>query len=154
MPPPIDCETEALTRKLSSVSADLLSRGFAVIDDALSASLALTLRQSMETLRAGGGLRPHRFGVRAAGQVHILSKPHICEAEIDDEAVRNLAPDIVATLQGVQLQKAVRAAIPSLGVTDDAAGAAYKLQCNEGGCFPLHYDNAGPPSRRALTCLV
>ena len=23
-----------------------------------------------------------------------------------------------------------------------------------GGCFPLHYDNAGPPSKRRLTCLV
>jgi hypothetical protein len=24
---------------------------------------------------------------------------------------------------------------------------------NSGGCFPLHYDNPGPPNRRALTCL-
>ena len=28
------------------------------------------------------------------------------------------------------------------------------MQCNEGGgCFPLHYDNAGPPSKRRLTAL-
>ena len=31
-----------------------------------------------------------------------------------------------------------------------------KLQHNRGGggCFPLHYDNPGPPSRRALTCIL
>lgn len=23
-----------------------------------------------------------------------------------------------------------------------------------GGCFPLHYDNPGPPNKRALTCLL
>ncbi|CAM9390832.1 unnamed protein product [Phaeothamnion confervicola] len=34
--------------------------------------------------------------------------------------------------------------------------AALKLQRNagRGGCFPYHYDNPAPPSRRRLTCLV
>ena len=48
------------------------------------------------------------------------------------------------------------------GGEDGAAGVSVKAQRNaagvdgapSGGCFPLHYDNAGPPSRRALTCLV
>ena len=33
---------------------------------------------------------------------------------------------------------------------------AIKLQYNKGsgGCFPYHYDNPGPPSRRQLTCIV
>ena len=36
------------------------------------------------------------------------------------------------------------------------AARTVKLQHNRGGggCFPLHYDNPGPPSRRALTCIL
>ena len=27
-------------------------------------------------------------------------------------------------------------------------------RAGSGGCFPLHYDNPGPPNKRALTCLL
>jgi hypothetical protein len=45
-------------------------------------------------------------------------------------------------------------ALPRL-IPGDAA-RTIKLQHNRGGggCFPLHYDNPGPPSRRALTCIL
>ena len=45
-------------------------------------------------------------------------------------------------------------ALPRL-IPGDAARTV-KLQHNRGGggCFPLHYDNPGPPSRRALTCIL
>merc|ERR1712008_129192 len=37
----------------------------------------------------------------------------------------------------------------------DEFGVSIKVQYNDGtgGCFPAHYDNPGPPSKRQLTCL-
>jgi hypothetical protein len=34
---------------------------------------------------------------------------------------------------------------------DDARTVKLQHNCGGGGCFPLHYDNPGPPSNRALT---
>ena len=34
------------------------------------------------------------------------------------------------------------------------ARAVARYNDGGGGCFPLHYDNPGPPNRRKLTCLV
>ena len=159
-PDAIDCgmtdggDGGELASKLAGVEALLESSGYAVIDNALSISLAAELLAAMEELRSGGGLRQHRFGVRSAsGTTRILTKPHIYEAEIDDEAVRRLTPHLVAMLArfGIGMHSAARVAFPSLGISE--AAPTYKLQCNEGGCFPLHYDNAGPPSRRRLTAL-
>jgi hypothetical protein len=85
--------------------------------------------------------------------VRFLTKPHIYEAELDDEAVQRLSPLLKETLSGLCVPQAARAAFPSLAISAAPDGAAYKLQCNEGGCFPLHYDNAGPPNKRQLTAL-
>ncbi|KAH8054264.1 hypothetical protein JL722_8997 [Aureococcus anophagefferens] len=35
-----------------------------------------------------------------------------------------------------------------------ARAAAIKVQRNDGGAFPAHYDNAGPPSKRAVTAVL
>ena len=71
-------------------------------------------------------------------------------------------------LEELDVPGAAAKAFPSLGLvrgvhyapshthdSPSAQGVTVKLQCNEGqgGCFPLHYDNAGPPSNRKLTCL-
>ena len=37
---------------------------------------------------------------------------------------------------------------------DDARTVKLQHNLGGGGCFPLHYDNPGPPSNRALTCIL
>lgn len=146
----------ALPDALRRHADGLLANGYAVIDDALSDADADGLHAGMEALRRGGGLRQHKFGFRpsAAAPAQIFTKPSIFEAEADDEAVRAIAPELLECLQRLGLPSAAKAAFPSLRLLGDGS-ATIKLQCNEGshGCFPLHYDNAGPPSRRQLTAL-
>ncbi|CAN0508374.1 unnamed protein product [Ectocarpus sp. 8 AP-2014] len=55
------------------------------------------------------------------------------------------------------LVEALAAAFPEgLRLARGTQGRTLKLQRNagSGGCFPLHYDNPGPPNKRALTCLL
>ena len=115
------------------------------------------LREQMASLHAAGGLRQHRFGFKASesAKPELYTKPNIFEAELDDAPVAAAAPKLKQTLQTIDLQSAARAAFPSLELLCGADAAAIKLQCNEGGggSFPHHYDNAGPPSKRRLTCL-
>ena len=150
---------------LARVHDDLMSHGYAVIDDALPAGIADALRADMETLQQHGGLRQHRFafksdtveaqrGHECAAQVQVYTKPHIFEAELGDDAVKTLTPQLAATLDHLGLPQAAHAAFPFLRLVTDPGRVAVKMQCNEGnGCFPLHYDNAGPPSNRRLTAL-
>lgn len=44
--------------------------------------------------------------------------------------------------------------MPSLELEAGLKAKTVKLQRNGGGAFPCHYDNAGRPSRRSITCLV
>uniref|UniRef100_A0A7S0J7S5 Uncharacterized protein n=1 Tax=Calcidiscus leptoporus TaxID=127549 RepID=A0A7S0J7S5_9EUKA len=135
-----------MERHLESAYDQLMSQGYAVIDGALPNHVTDTLRADMETLRQHGGLRQHRFGFKsdAGAQARVYTKPHIFEAELDDDAVQRLAPRLQATLDHLRLAQAARAAFPALRLNGEPGGVAVKLQCNDGsGCFPLHYDNAG-----------
>lgn len=168
------CTEASLAAMMAAAAPSLLANGYAILDDALDASTAALLRGQMEALRSGGGLRQHRFGFRpdASSPAQVITKPHIFEAETTDPAVASLAPPILAQLDRLEVPRAAQRAFPSLelvgataasgggggangGDGGDASGVVIKLQCNEGGgaCFPLHYDNAGPPSKRRLTCL-
>ncbi|CAN0313487.1 unnamed protein product, partial [Hapterophycus canaliculatus] len=55
------------------------------------------------------------------------------------------------------LVEALATAFPEgLRLSRGTQGRTLKLQRNagSGGCFPMHYDNPGPPNKRALTCLL
>ena len=60
-------------------------------------------------------------------------------------------------LQQLDLPHAAAAAFSELALRpvgdDGKEGVTVKIQCNEGsgGCFPMHFDNAGPPSKRKLS---
>lgn len=144
-----------LRTKLQSAESSLLENGYAIIDHALSDPTLELLHAQMTALRNSGGLRQHRFGFKrdAGGPAQIYTKPCIFEAELSDAAVQRDVPELVDALSGLNLQACACAAFPSLALSSNPDGAATKLQCNEGGCFPLHYDNAGPPSKRKLTAL-
>ena len=149
-------DTVSLAAELAAAAPQLMSKGWAVIDDALPAETLSLLREQMAGLHKAGGLRQHRFGFKesAAGQVQIFEKPCIFEAELDDEAVGRCAPLLAPAMHGINLQAAATEAFPSLRLLSGRNAVAVKLQCNEGGgCFPHHYDNAGPPSKRRVTAL-
>jgi hypothetical protein len=148
---------------LPSVRDQLLEQDYAVVDDALDASTADALLRSLRTLHSSGALRAHRFGFRRpdAPRPDIFCKPHIFEAELSDEPVRRGAPELCETLRSLRVARHAAAALPELRITHEADplgldGATVKLQANEGGggCFPLHYDNAGSGNRRVLTVLL
>lgn len=154
---------------IASCREQLLGQDFAVVDDALDASTADALLRSLRTLHSAGALRAHRFGFRRpeATRPDIFCKPHIFEAELSDEPVRRCAPELCKMLRSLRVARHAAAALPEMRISHDGAGdeaadpldldgATVKLQANEGGggCFPLHYDNAGSVSRRVLTVLV
>ena len=56
----------------------------------------------------------------------------------------------------VAFSKAFAARMPELGLDESTGGTTIKLQLNKGkgGCFPMHFDNPGPPNQRALTAIM
>ena len=148
----------SLTSGLAASGPSLDSRGYTVLDGLMPPCFALALRDEMATLHRQQLLRPHRFGFKSSpsAPARIVRKPHIYEAELSEPHVREHAANIGTVSELVAT--AAGAAFPELQLHPgpDGEGTAVKLQCNEGhgGCFPLHFDNAGPPSRRKLTCLV
>ena len=148
----------SLTSGLAAVGPSLASCGYAILDGLLPPCFALALHDEMATLQQQQLLRPHRFGFKSSpsAPVRIVRKPHIYEAELSEPHVREHAAGIGTVSELVA--SAAGAAFPELQLSPgpNGEGTAVKLQCNEGhgGCFPLHFDNAGPPSCRKLTCLV
>lgn len=85
-----------------------------------------------------------------------FAKPHIFEADMHNEALQAELPTFAELLFDDSLAKAAAAAMPALRLETGPAAKTLKFQYNagSGGCFPWHYDNAGRPSRRAVTCIV
>eukprot|EP00904_Undaria_pinnatifida_P010183 jgi/Undpi1/6295/HiC_scaffold_20.g08778.m1 len=91
------------------------------------------------------------------GQRMQFSKPNIFEVDLHDDAIRTRLPEMDALFQQEELVEALAEAFPEgLRLARGTRGKTLKLQRNagSGGCFPLHYDNPGPPNKRALTCLL
>ncbi|CAM9459011.1 unnamed protein product, partial [Chrysoparadoxa australica] len=102
------------------------------------------------------------------GTTMCYSKPHIFEADLHDEVLRAKVPALSELFTSTSPQPSPLPLPPALveafqcllgGETTlctGSKGMTVKLQMNEGegGCFPYHYDNPGPPNRRRLTCLL
>lgn len=114
---------------------------FLVVDSFLDQRNAEELRESCEGLSCE--FKAHQFSF--AGQV--VTKPGIFEVETCAAACPT---SIVERLHVVQ---AVIASLVSrhFGMVRKAA---IKVQRNSGGAFPCHYDNPGPPNRRAVTAIL
>jgi len=141
---------------ISRGAADrLAAEGFAVVDGLLGGDWATALLREMESLVDGGLMREHKFQFAQAQ----LRKPHIYEADMHDAALRDdprrRTPEIDAFFQRQPLAEALNQRLPQLQLAPEATRATLKFQYNAGGggCFPCHYDNAGKPSRRQVTCL-
>eukprot|EP00928_Gymnodinium_smaydae_P018551 TRINITY_DN17060_c0_g1_i1.p2 TRINITY_DN17060_c0_g1~~TRINITY_DN17060_c0_g1_i1.p2 ORF type:complete len:300 (+),score=85.10 TRINITY_DN17060_c0_g1_i1:80-979(+) len=130
----------------------LLDDGFVVVDDFLEPSVAAAIRAEAVALAAGNGMPEHRFKFGQA----VLRKPNIYEADMTDDAMREALPELSRLHREDALAESLAAHLPELGLERGEAASAVKLQRNlgGGGCFPWHYDNAGKPSRRTVTCVV
>jgi len=149
-------------------AATLTQHHWVVIDDfinpeVLAERLLEEFHYLSETDDGRSLLKPNRtsFGTL------IFSKPGIFEADLHDAALRNHPKlgtvknlfecgrsALCAQLRLLNLLSDDRVGEGSDGGEEDLV--SIKLQWNDGtmGCFPAHYDNPGPPSRRAYTAIL
>ena len=165
-----------------AIAAAMAEHGFAVVDGACPARLAAACAAELDACAARAPpppaaarrplMRPNvtRLGVgadraRAPGAAAFVDvvKPGIAELDFHDARCRDAlaggALDALFDARGAVAAACARA-LPArlrdeLVPLAEPAAVSLKAQRNDGargGCFPVHYDNAGPPSRRALTC--
>ena len=124
------CSVPARSRlraALEAARAPLLERGYAVVDNALSRADAALLHEEMASLRSRNVLRQHRFGFRSSTTAvpQIYEKPHIFEAELDDDHLHTEAPRLVTALSRIRLaEEAAAAADAAEGAAAEEAAAA------------------------------
>ena len=151
-------EFEARVRRAlasSSAAAVALERnGWCEVDGLLGPRMAGALVAEVTWLGAKGLVIPNRsyFGGT------LVTKPGVAEMDLDVAPVRERVPACGALrlTHAPALAAALADACPFLGLDaarDDAVTVKVQVNDGRGGCFPHHFDNAGPPSRRALTCL-
>eukprot|EP01060_Flectonema_neradi_P007595 TRINITY_DN15329_c0_g1_i1.p1 TRINITY_DN15329_c0_g1~~TRINITY_DN15329_c0_g1_i1.p1 ORF type:complete len:326 (+),score=67.05 TRINITY_DN15329_c0_g1_i1:35-1012(+) len=145
---------ESLSRQLLSegVQSGLQNKGFVVIDDALDASLASDLQKELSDLYKGGHMSPNEVQFSTADGPVRFVKPNIFEADLHDANMLSKTPIIGNIFHGDDISSCLSHNFKTLGGTSNKT---VKLQVNSGsgGCFPLHYDNPGPPNKRAATVL-
>jgi len=121
-----------------------------VVDGFFGAEWAAQILHDAKRLAKEGHLLQHRFQF---GQT-LYEKPNIFELDFDNEQRVTLSPELsfIQTCAAPKLVEVANRALPGLKLSQSQA---IKLQWNrgQGGCFPWHYDNPGPPSRRQLTCI-
>mmetsp|Transcript_36757 Transcript_36757/g.80603 ORF Transcript_36757/g.80603 Transcript_36757/m.80603 type:complete len:303 (-) Transcript_36757:81-989(-) len=139
--------------KLTQAQAIALrDEGFVVIDGFLPPEYARELRDEAFDFAHSGKMPEHRFQFGASQ----LLKPHIFEADLHDPAMREVLPSLAENFFDDSLVDDLSNWLPELQLMRGPSAKALKLQYNSGsgGCFPLHYDNVGRPSKRAVSCLV
>ncbi|CAE7534750.1 Egln3 [Symbiodinium sp. CCMP2456] len=130
----------------------LMEQGWFVVEDFLKDDVAKTLREEALRASTAGKLLPHRFQFSTG----TFTKPHIYEADLHDESLQEELPAFADLLFDDSLRMRLDELLPDLKLKSGHRSKTVKLQHNagHGGCFPCHYDNAGPPSDRSITCLV
>jgi hypothetical protein len=138
---------------------DLLQNDYVVSDIAFEA-VASALRREAQLLYSGGQMREHTFQFgngSANGNPIIFRKPHIFETDLHDVNLnREEIPLLQSLFDSCALAHVFAEHLPELGLVCHTGGTTIKVQRNEGkgGAFAHHYDNPGPPNKRALTCLL
>ncbi|GET91016.1 hypothetical protein, unknown function [Leishmania tarentolae] len=92
-----------------------------------------------------------------------LTKPHIYECDLHNAVIRHQLPLFNSFFEG-QLGELVEVLRDRVNCCEDlqpcgtadlvSRSVTLKLQVNEGGAFPWHYDNPGKPNKRRLTMAV
>eukprot|EP00796_Vickermania_ingenoplastis_P009464 gene9464-6646_t len=158
----IEALRKCLTRE---VCEEIEINGFAVLDSPLPESLVKDItaqvKQCFHTVPSGKTPNAVQF-LTAEGPVQ-LTKPHIFECDLHQTEIRRQLPffDRLFESELSEVAELLRDRVSPLEDlvpfdTAEAAAAALtlKLQMNEGGAFPWHYDNPGRPNKRRLTMAV
>lgn len=141
---------------LGSVSpahaAEIRDCGFTVIDGFFGQERAAALREEAMSAAHNCHLPEHKFQFGSS----LFVKPHIYEADLHDEALREDLPEFADLFFEDGLAQSLASQLPELGVESGPSAKTLKVHYNNGsgGCFPWHYDNAGRPSKRSITCIV
>lgn len=146
-------------------AATLIQQHWVVIDDFINPEvLPERVLEEFEYLSATDDgrnlLQPNRTSFGSL----IFSKPGIFEADLHDAALRN-HPKLGTVKNLFEYGRAgLCAQLRTLGLLSDQGTGergeedlvSIKLQWNDGtmGCFPAHYDNPGPPSKRMYTAIL
>lgn len=137
-----------------------------MVDNALGEGVANSLRSELDSLRQVDGAMKSNATAFGAGGRH-FAKPHVYEFDMlaADEHGKGVEAEVASRLglfkklfehASTALVDRLNSTSTTLHLARGLSGTTLKLQYNEGGggCFPLHYDNPGPPNRRKVTCLV
>jgi hypothetical protein len=143
----LDCASESeedeaplFARRDADLGALLdADRYFAVVDGAVDAAALASALEDLEAV----DFTQHRFVFERKK----YDKPGIFEADLTGDCA-DAPPRLVRLLKRFGAELADALPVPC------ARAAAIKVQRNDGGAFPAHYDNAGPPSKRAVTAVL
>lgn len=128
------------------------SKGYTVVDDFLGEKWAQSLYEACHKMQEGGDLLQHYFNF---GDVK-FEKPNVFEADLYDANLREKSMPLKELYEEAtpKIVQALDMMLPELNLETGLKSVSVKLQHNNGGSFPYHYDNPGPPSKRQLTLIV
>ena len=125
----------------ADLSGLLESDALAVVDDVVDPKVLASMVEALD----GVDFAQHEFVFEGAR----YEKPGIFEVDLESRDCEARAPpELVRRLRRLGEEMAAMLPVPC------SSAAAIKLQRNAGGAFPAHYDNAGPPSKRAVTAVL
>lgn len=127
-------------------------QNYTVIDNFLGEDWSSVLLDDCKKMQNKGLVTQHYFKFGNA----LYEKPNIFELDLHDEKKRKESNELnfIFETGGPNFVLEAKKKLTFLNLANEPS--AIKLQYNKGngGCFPYHYDNPGPPSRRQLTCIV
>ena len=144
-----------LTERLTSITTqtELQDKGYLILDNALDEQLSASMRQELSDLHDSNMMRPNEVQFSTTSGPVRFEKPNIYEADLHEDKMLAAVPTIGNIFLGDDLSKCFTDNFNTLIGQDNKT---VKLQVNtgNGGCFPWHYDNPGPPNNRAITLLI
>lgn len=147
-----------LSQKITQEFCDEITvNGWAMLDDVLGEKGLLLVEEINLLSSMENGFSEHKFQFghsRPGEEPKIFRKPHIFELDMHDKRVSSLPiPQFKDLYHSKAIPMAFSACLPNMELIDDETTLKIQRNAGNGGCFPYHYDNPGPPNRRALTCL-
>jgi Rps23 Pro-64 3,4-dihydroxylase Tpa1-like proline 4-hydroxylase len=138
---------------LTSVEVELFQQqNYVVVDNFLGKAWSSTLYKDCQQMQIHGNVSQHYFKFGNT----LYEKPNIFELDLHDETKRGKSVELsfIFDTAGPNFVREAKQKLPFLNLSNEPS--AIKMQYNKGngGCFPYHYDNPGPPSKRQLTCIV
>ncbi|KAJ0403031.1 hypothetical protein P43SY_009572 [Pythium insidiosum] len=140
-------------RVTPALASQLLRDGYAVVPNAFPPAFTAAIRREMHALHASQQLYPNATHVLLSGddpQPTLLQKHHILETELVLPEIRRQVPTLEWFFDSQLVFAAMRAALPPWL---QLSAHMIKLQLNEGGCFPLHFDSYGDDGK-CLTAVL